>query len=127
MPDTCVALSAEDSRALRGVCELPLVSTEELTISWGWFFPPFRARLARLEELGLVHSTMMGAAFTAARRYHLTLAVPAVSWSLISTFTRRAELTSSPVSCPLWSSFTVWRSSCPRWRTPEISVLFTGV
>ena len=72
MPDTCVALSAEDSRALRGVCELPLVSTEELDDFLGVVFSAVSRRLARLEELGLVHSTMMGAAFTAARRYHLT-------------------------------------------------------
>ena len=48
MPDTYVALSAEDSRALRGVCDLPLVSAGELANFLGGgvfhrFAPPWVA------------------------------------------------------------------------------------
>ena len=71
MPDTYVALSAEDSRALRGVCDLPLVSAGELANFLGVGFSTVSRRLGWLEEMGLVDSTVMGAAFTAARRYRL--------------------------------------------------------
>ena len=112
MPDTCVALSAEDSRALRGVCELPLVSTEELDDFLGVVFSAVSRRLARLEELGLVHSTMMGAAFTAARRYHLT---PSGARRFLGGVVKRVCSRSSLPGAGRWPNTTPfsWHSGSP--------------
>ena len=71
MTDSDLKLSELDSRVLRGVCDLPLVSAGDLANFLGVTFSTVSRRLGRLEELGLVDSNLMGAAFTAARRYRL--------------------------------------------------------
>ena len=72
MSDSYLKLSERDSRVLRGVCDLPLVSAGELANFFGVAFSTVSRRLGWLEEMGLVDSALMGAAFTAARRYRLT-------------------------------------------------------
>ena len=61
-----------DSRVLRGVCDLPLVCAGELADLLGVVFSTVSRSLGRLEKLGLVDFSVMGAAFPAARRYRLT-------------------------------------------------------
>ena len=65
-------LNEAQSKVLRGVRDFPLISTGELAPILGLVFSTVFRHLARLEELGLVDSAIMGAEFPAARRYRLT-------------------------------------------------------
>ena len=71
MIDSEFKISEWDSRVLRGVCDLPLVSAGELANFLGVSFSTVSRRLWWLEEMDLVDSAVMGAAFAAARRYRL--------------------------------------------------------
>ncbi len=72
MNDVHVGLNEAQSKVLRGVCAFPLISSGELAPILGLVFSTVSRHLARLEELGLVDSAVMGAEFPAARRYRLT-------------------------------------------------------
>ena len=72
MPESDFKLNDADLSVLRGVCDMPLVSTGELADVLGVVFSTVSRRLVRLEKLGLVDSALMGATFPAARRYRLT-------------------------------------------------------
>ncbi len=64
--------AAADSRALRIVCEMPLISARELAVVQD--IDPSNAwrQLRRLERELLIEGADMGATFDAARRYRLT-------------------------------------------------------
>ena len=72
MPESDFKLNDADLSVLRGVRDMPLVSTGELADVLGVVFSTVSRRLGRLEKLGLVDSALMGATFPAARRYRLT-------------------------------------------------------
>ena len=72
MSDVHVGLNEAQSKVLRGVRAFPLISLGELAPILGLVFSTVSRHLARLEELGLVDSAVMGAEFPAARRYRLT-------------------------------------------------------
>ena len=72
MSDAHVELNEAQWKVLRGVRAFPLISTGELAPILGLVFSTVFRHLARLEELELVDSAVMGAQFPAARRYRLT-------------------------------------------------------
>ena len=67
-----VKLGKAETRVLRGVCDMPLISAYELARVLGGVFSTASRRLNSLEQLGLVDCALMGASFPAAKRYRLT-------------------------------------------------------
>ena len=72
MSDTDIGLNEALWKVLRGVRVFPLISSGELAPILGLVFSTVSRHLARLEDLELVDSAVMGAEFPAARRYRLT-------------------------------------------------------
>ena len=67
-----VKLGKAETRVLRGVCDMPLISAYELARVLGGVFSTASRRLNSLEQLELVDCALMGASFPAAKRYRLT-------------------------------------------------------
>ena len=72
MSNVNVQLGEAETRVLRGVCDMSLVSARELAGVLNVVFSTVSRHLAHLNHLGLVDFATMGAAFPAAKRYRLT-------------------------------------------------------